>query len=169
MATHSSILAWKIPWTEKPGGLYSPWGCKESDTTAQLTLQLFVWCPPKLGASLVAQTVKKRPANAGDPSQEDPMKKGVATHSSIAWTIPARVAGYSPWGLKESDTTERLTLDFYFLLWNWDNAERTHLAVEGGHLPSPGDGPHTYFFKDRRDTVPNLSLQWLGSYSEACF
>ena len=23
MATHSSILAWKIPWTEKPGGLYS--------------------------------------------------------------------------------------------------------------------------------------------------
>ena len=26
MATHSSILAWKIPWTEEPGRLYSPWG-----------------------------------------------------------------------------------------------------------------------------------------------
>ena len=26
MATHSSDLAWKIPWTEKPGGLHSPWG-----------------------------------------------------------------------------------------------------------------------------------------------
>ena len=26
-ATHSSILAWRIPWT------YSPWGCKEPDTT----------------------------------------------------------------------------------------------------------------------------------------
>ena len=25
MATHSSILAWRIPWTEKPGGLQS-WG-----------------------------------------------------------------------------------------------------------------------------------------------
>ena len=36
MATHSSILAWKIPWTEEPVG-YSPWGCKESDTTEQLT------------------------------------------------------------------------------------------------------------------------------------
>ena len=24
MATHSRILAWKIPWTEEPGGLYSP-------------------------------------------------------------------------------------------------------------------------------------------------
>ena len=31
MATHSSILAWKIPQTEEPGGLYSSWGCKESD------------------------------------------------------------------------------------------------------------------------------------------
>ena len=30
MATKSSILAWKIPWTEKPGS-YSPWGRKELD------------------------------------------------------------------------------------------------------------------------------------------
>ena len=37
MATHSSILAWKIPWTQEPGGLYSPWGHKESDTTERLT------------------------------------------------------------------------------------------------------------------------------------
>ena len=33
MATHSSILAWRIPWTKETGGLYSPWGCKELDTT----------------------------------------------------------------------------------------------------------------------------------------
>ena len=26
-------LAWEISWTEKTGGLYSPWGCKESDMT----------------------------------------------------------------------------------------------------------------------------------------
>ena len=32
MATHSSILAWEIPWTEKPGGLQSM-GWKRSDTT----------------------------------------------------------------------------------------------------------------------------------------
>ena len=30
MATHSNILAWKIPWTEEPGRLQS-WGCKELD------------------------------------------------------------------------------------------------------------------------------------------
>ena len=33
MATHSRILGRRIPWTEEPGGLYSPWGRKESDTT----------------------------------------------------------------------------------------------------------------------------------------
>ena len=32
MATHSSILAWRIPWTEELGGLQSTGG-KESDTT----------------------------------------------------------------------------------------------------------------------------------------
>ena len=35
-ATHSSTLAWKIPWTEEPSRLHSQWGRKESDTTEQL-------------------------------------------------------------------------------------------------------------------------------------
>ena len=33
MATHFSVLAWKIPWTEEPGGLYSPWGRQGWDMT----------------------------------------------------------------------------------------------------------------------------------------
>ena len=47
MATYSSILAWRIPWTEEPSGL---WDSKESDTTEQLTL----W-----GAYQVAQQRKQ--------------------------------------------------------------------------------------------------------------
>ena len=39
MAIHSSILAWRIAWTEEPGG-YSPWGRKKSDTTERLTDRL---------------------------------------------------------------------------------------------------------------------------------
>ena len=39
MATHSSIRAWRIPWTEEPGGL-QPMGHKEPDTTEQVTLSL---------------------------------------------------------------------------------------------------------------------------------
>ena len=34
MATHSSILAWRIPWTEEPGS-YGPRGCKELDMTEE--------------------------------------------------------------------------------------------------------------------------------------
>ena len=36
MATHSSILTWRIPWTEEPGRL-SLWCHKDSDTTERLS------------------------------------------------------------------------------------------------------------------------------------
>ena len=43
MATHSSILAWKIPWTEELGGLQST-GLKESDTTERLHFhKVYIW------------------------------------------------------------------------------------------------------------------------------
>ena len=41
MATHSSILSWKIPWTEEPGGLQSV-GSVESDTTEQLSMHILL-------------------------------------------------------------------------------------------------------------------------------
>ena len=58
-------------------------------------------------ASLVAQLVKNLPAMqetlVQSLSWEDPLEKGKATHSSIlAWRIP--------WGRKELDTTEQLSL-----------------------------------------------------------
>ena len=36
MATHSSTLAWKIPWTKELGAGYCPWGRKESGMTERL-------------------------------------------------------------------------------------------------------------------------------------
>ena len=60
MATHSSILAWKIPWTKDPG---SPQDSKESDTTEKLTP---VWCSPislfLLLFPLSAETAKRNTA-----------------------------------------------------------------------------------------------------------
>ena len=38
VAVHSSILAWRIPWTEELGG---PWGYKESDMSECLTRYLY--------------------------------------------------------------------------------------------------------------------------------
>ena len=39
MVTHSSTLAWRIPWTKEPGGLRA-WSHKQSDTTEGLTLNI---------------------------------------------------------------------------------------------------------------------------------
>ena len=46
--------------------------------------------------------------------QEDPLEKEKATHSSI---LPREFHGlYSPWGHKESDTTERLSLSLNYTI-----------------------------------------------------
>ena len=64
---------------------------------------------------LVTQMVKNPRAMQETEVQslgwEDPLEEGMATDSSIlAWRIPQKrsLVGYSPWGRKESDTTERL-------------------------------------------------------------
>ena len=38
LATHSCSFAWRIPWTDKPGGLLQSMGHKELDTTERLAL-----------------------------------------------------------------------------------------------------------------------------------
>ena len=43
MATHCSILAWRIPWTEEPGRLQSM-GSQELDTTQQISTQQHTQC-----------------------------------------------------------------------------------------------------------------------------
>ena len=72
-------------------------------------------------ASLVAQMVKNLPAMqetwVRSLGRKDPLEEGMATHSSIlAWKSHGQSsqAGYSPWGHKELDTTEQLTLFIYF-------------------------------------------------------
>ena len=44
MATHSSILSWEIPWTEKPDRV--SWDRKELDTTERLSTHSFNVCFP---------------------------------------------------------------------------------------------------------------------------
>ena len=68
MATHSSILAWRIPWTEEPGSLRSM-GLQESDMAERLTAHTVKGFKVvseaevnALWASLIAQLVKNMPA-----------------------------------------------------------------------------------------------------------
>ena len=66
-----------------------------------------------IGGSPGGSGSKESACNAGDPGlipgSEDPLEKEMATHSSIfAWRSQwtKSLVGYSPWGHKESETTE---------------------------------------------------------------
>ena len=81
MATHSSILAWRIPWTEEPGGLQSMGSLRGGHDWAT-SLSLFTF------------TQWRR------QWQPTPVFLPGESHGQ------RRLVGYSPWGLTESDTTE---------------------------------------------------------------
>ena len=99
MATHSSVLAWRIPGMGEPGGLPSMGSHRVGHNYSDLPAATQYW------ASLVAQTVKNLPAMwetwVQSLGQEDPLEKEIATHSStLAWKIPwtEGLVGSSPWG-----------------------------------------------------------------------
>ena len=118
METHSSILAWKIPWTEEPGRLESKKDCKELDKTEPLSIH----------SSSVASTIcfwvyfmQGFPggANGKEPACQCTRCKRCGFNPWVgkipwrkAWQpIPAflpgeshgqrSLVGYSPWGLKD--------------------------------------------------------------------
>ena len=79
--------------------------------------QLFESDLQNLGPTLVAQTVKNLPASQETRGRalcwDDPLEKGMDAHSSILpWRIPwtEELASCRPWGRKESDTTEHVTV-----------------------------------------------------------
>jgi len=81
MATHSSVLAWRIPGTWEPGGLPSLGSHRVRHDCSDFA------------AAAVAQMVKNLPAMQEtwiqSLGQEDPLEKETAIHSSIlAWEIP---------------------------------------------------------------------------------
>ena len=89
-ATQSSILAWKIPWTEELVG-YSPQVAKSQTQLIDFNSTLV-----NIRASLVGQPVKNPPAMreiwVRPLGWEDPLEKRKATHSSIlSWRIPQTI------------------------------------------------------------------------------
>ena len=102
-----------------------------------------------LGASLVAQMVKNLPAMwktwVWSLGQEDPLEKGMATHSSfLPWEIhgPRNLAGYSPCGRKESDVTERLTHFFHLVpLLQLADASVSHIHHPFQHVYTETSSP----------------------------
>ena len=122
IVTHSSILTWRIPWTEEPGKLQSiglqrvrqDWA---TNTHKHTHTHTHTHTCAKKWAFLVARMVKNLPAMqetwVQSLGREDTLEKGMATHSSIlSWEFHAQMslAGYSPRGHQELDITEQLTL-----------------------------------------------------------
>ena len=100
MATHSSTLAWEIPWTEKPGRLQSM-GCKESDTTELLQFQFAPW---KKSYDQLKQHIKKQGIIL-------PTK----VHLIKAMVIPVIMYGCERWTAKKAEC-KRIDA---FELWCW--------------------------------------------------
>ena len=128
MATHSSILAWKILWTEEPGGLQSMgsqrvrhyWASEHVFKKKEKSLKYIPSSTPKkvvglFWASLVVQLVKIY-LQCGRPGFNPwvgkiPLEKGKTTHSSIlAWRNPWTVCIVH--GVTKSQTQ---LSDFHFL------------------------------------------------------
>ena len=125
----------KIPWRRErlptsvfwPGefhGVCSPWGHKESDTTEQLSV---THSGTYMGFQ-VAQLVKNLPAMqetwVRSPGREDPLEKGMATHSSIlAWEI---LWTQESGGLQSMGSSQRVGHD-------WATITHTHMHLHNHH------------------------------------
>ena len=105
MATHFSILAWRIPRAEEPGGL-------QSVGLQRIGHNLATEQQSEQRVSLVAQIVKN-PPNAEDVVSllgwDGSLEKEMTAHSCIlAWRVPwtEELVDYSLWGPTELNTTE---------------------------------------------------------------
>ena len=117
--THSSLLAWRTPWTEEPGGKQS-WSHRESDTTERLSTQHIPLGFP------AGSVVKNLPAIQEAWVQlgcQGPLGEEMASHSSVlAWEIPRteKPGGLQPVGSQKSRTD----------LWRHNNMHRHILEPE---------------------------------------
>ena len=91
MATHSTILAWRIPWTEEPGGLQSMGSQRVGHNWATSTFTFTLQLGLPGGASGKESTCQCRCKRLGfNPRvRKIPLQGEMAAHSSIlAWEIP---------------------------------------------------------------------------------
>ena len=130
------------------------------------------WC-----ASLVAQMPKNLPAMQGTWVRyldwEDPLEKGVATHSSMLAGEshgPRSLVGYKLWSRKELDTTERLSPKQwwcrqrsewrYCWLWRWKEAMSQGMWAASGSWKRQGKRLSSRAFRKGYRPPDVLILAW---------
>ena len=96
METYSSILVWKIPWTEEPGGLQSMGSQRVGDNRAQHSIS-YLLCSRHCTGFLCGSAGKESACNqetwVRSLGWEDPLEKGKATQNSsiLARRIPGTI------------------------------------------------------------------------------
>ena len=98
MATHSSVLAWRIPWTEKPGRLQSM-GSLRVDTTEQLPFHFSLSCIGKGNGNPLQCSCLENPRDGrawwaavyGITQSRTRLKQLSSSSSSRRWREPALV------------------------------------------------------------------------------
>ena len=65
MATHSSTLAWKIPWMEESDRLHHPWALKELDMTEQLHFHFSLSCIGEGNGNPLQHSCLENPTDRG--------------------------------------------------------------------------------------------------------
>ena len=90
MATPSSILAWRIPWTEEPGRLQSIRVTKSATQLERLSMYVEeIRVPPDSAVKNLPAKHETQEMWVRSLSQKNILEVNMATHSSIlAWRIP---------------------------------------------------------------------------------
>ena len=135
MAPHSSTLAWKIPWTEEPGRLQSM-GSQRVGHCWATSLSLF---------TCMHWRRKWQPTPVFLPGESHGRRS---------------LVGCSPWGLKESDTAERLHFHFSFACIGEGNGNPLQCSC----LENPRDGG-SWWAAVCGVTQSRTRLKWLSSSS----
>ena len=137
MATHSSTLAWNIPWTEKPGRLQS----MESQRVRHY------WATSLALFTFMHWRRKWQPTPVLSPG---------TSHGRRS------LVGCSPWGCKASDTTERLHLHFSLSCIGGGNGNPLQCSC----LENPRDGG-AWWAAVYGVSQSRTRLKWLSSSSSS--
>ena len=125
MAIYFSILAWRIPWTEEPGGLYSPWGRRRVRYDLVTThKQICIPVADTFCSTVVTDSGEGDGTPLQDSCLENPMDRG-------AWW--AAVHGVAKSRTRLSDFT--FTFHFHAL----EKEMATHSSVLAWRIPGTGE------------------------------
>ena len=141
MAPHSNTLSWKIPWTEEPDGLQSMVS-QESDTTQRLNEIMLSSSIvlSSLGQIFLQYTNRSRLTDHKKPGNWGRVQPRRRKWQPTPILFPGKshgqrsLAGYSPWGCKESDMMQGLNRQEYspnqnFVLFYQKNQGTFHMRI----------------------------------------